>query len=126
MKCPKCSKKMLDFPSFDEQRKVLTYWLCLDCMTRIIKKCKWRVIVFTQYPSDEFYWCMKINKLCNTKSEPCGYHRCPQIREWGEQQADWVKGKNLKFEEKERKEKRYQREYQPEFPKDLEREKNAT
>lgn len=102
MNCPKCGRQMLDFPSFDEQREALTYWLCLDCMTRIIKKCKWQFAHVQSLGESDFFWCMKMDALCNTKSEPCGYHRCPQIREWGEQQADWVKGKNLKFEEREK------------------------
>lgn len=91
MKCPKCGSKMLEFPCLVTNPE-LEYWLCLDCRTRILRKCKWMKRDGT---------CRKMNKPCNlTSDKEIGYVFCPQIREWGEQSASWVAAQNREYEEK--------------------------
>lgn len=100
---------MLEFPISEEHKKVLSYLLCIDCVpyVRIIKHCKRRI---PKYVGEDLsnqkivLWCKKMDAECNVTSCPkTGYVFCPQIREWQEQQADWVKGQNRKFEEKHKK-----------------------
>lgn len=88
----------------------MEYYLCMDCIPhqRKIIRCKWRVTATVTSPFEKepakFYWCTKMDLPCNTKSEPCGYQRCPQIREWEEESCYWTKIQNRDFEEKEREE----------------------
>ena len=97
MKCPSCGSEMLKFPVMGDE-DVLSYYCCIDCVppVRIIEFCTHRRIKYGRP------WCTKMSKPCNPESDAeTGYIYCPQIREWQEQQADWVKGQNKEFEEKE-------------------------
>jgi len=97
MNCPSCGNKMLEMPVWNWQRKIIEYYLCIDCVpyVRVIKFCAHRRVKHGRP------WCTKMDKLCNEKSDPeTGYVFCPQIRDWQEQQIDWVKGQNREFEKK--------------------------
>ena len=108
MKCPFCGSEMLEFPMYENHRKILSYFLCIDCVpyVRIVQYCKWRVpkYVGEDLSNQEIVlWCSKIDKPCNVESDAkTGYVYCPQIREWGEKQASWAKGQNRDFEEKQK------------------------
>jgi len=80
-------------------------------MHREIKKCKWIGeatfrSVFNEARGEKpvkFGWCFhpKLDGPCDpTSDKETGYIFCPQIREWQEKQADWVKRQNEEFEEK--------------------------
>lgn len=105
MNCPKCGSKMFEFPILEEREKILSYFICIDCVpyVRIIKHCDWRM---PKYVGEDLsnqklvLWCTKMDAKCNVESCPItGYVFCPQIREWQEQEADWVKGQNFNFED---------------------------
>lgn len=96
---------MLDMPIL-EDKEILHYYLCIDCLpyVRIVKHCKWRKPKNICKPNSlvierTALWCEKMDAECNVESCPTtGYVFCPQIREWQEKQADWVKGQNADFE----------------------------
>jgi len=94
---------MLEFP-VGEDESILSYFLCIDCVpyVRIVQHCEFRVpkYVGEDLSNQEIVlWCTKMDKPCNVESDgETGYVYCPQIREWQESQADWVKGQNRDFE----------------------------
>lgn len=96
MNCPNCKGKMLEMPIWEDRRKIMEYFLCIDCVPyiRVVKFCMHRRVKYGRP------WCIKMDKLCNVESCPTtGYVFCPQIREWQEEEADWVKGQNRNFED---------------------------
>ena len=103
MNCPNCKGEMLEMPALEDD-SILSYFLCIDCVpyVRIIKHCMYRVPKNVGDISRQttVLWCTKMNKPCNVTSDlETGYVYCPQIREWQEKQAGWVKGQNRVFEE---------------------------
>lgn len=101
---------MLKMPVFTKRAKIMEYYFCMGCIPhrRKMIRCSWRTTATITSPFEKepakFYWCTKMDEPCNTESEPCGYQRCPQIREWEEESCPWTKIQNREFEEKEREE----------------------
>jgi len=98
MNCPKCGNPMLKMPVWDSERKVMEYYLCLDCVMRVIVKCKWRLEAVRTSPFT-LWWCSKTDEPCRLDSDPeTGYVFCPQIREWQEKNCGWLRRQNREFE----------------------------
>lgn len=98
MKCPHCGNEMLKMPVWNWQRKLMEYYLCIDCVpyVRIVKHCKWRDPKNIRKPNSlvierTALWCKKMDAECNVESCPTtGYVFCPQIREWGKEKIERI------------------------------------